>query len=548
MEEQNAKNMEDPRFRDDIGPIFHSDHTGVHMRSTHTSIIDGVQQDDLQAKERFMRRYGDPCRCYYEATGESGWGFDHETAKDLAIEVLTNLVIDKLHSYHFGIFHSYLFESLYKHAIDKHGQYFTEMIVDTDKLKLKMKDSETAFKNRFEAGSPSYTEHKTIIKNIQDGDEEAKEVFIQWYKEPCNCYYEAIGECGWGFDNETAETLTREVLKQLVGIDQLKSFKFTRFRSYLFRILRNHAIDYINSKDVLDQRPIYRIDRQEPIEIPVKDKPLENSELGLVRQYVRDMLAYAIKCVRAEERANRVKRKAKAQGEKAERRFRDGGYIPFNVNILFMMEIKSQTSVEIANKINKNITKEDKKLTPDAVRGRKRTAIGRLRLAIRNHLSEEWMTDEEIDDEITDILSYNLSDLNVAELFKIGTDSPKVIDEWKEIANLSPQEIWVNISLLSSELGWKSPKTVIAQLLDIPDWRLDRWSSQKTLSDPVRQRIAALCELMSIFACGKLTSLNEQELRTIIRVLRDLADHADDGTVKDVISILKSGFDDFPFH
>lgn len=552
MAHQFPKRQEGSKFQDNLGPIFHSDNFGVHMRSTHTSIIDGVQQEDPQAIERFMRRYGDPCRCYYEATGESGgWGLDRETAETLTTEVLVKLAKKyKLHSYHFRAFHSYLFENLDKYAIDKHKQYLIEMLDDTGKPKMKMKNSETAFKSKFDIGSPRYSEHKATIKNIQDGNEEAQELFIQWYNEPCNCYYEAIGESGWGFDHEFAKTLTSEVLEQLVRKDRLDSYRFTSFRSYLFTVLRNHAIAYCKKfivEDVLRGAiSIDSMDGQEPIGMPVEEQLPEDkviSELEFMKKRGRIILADAIKQVKAEERANREEKKAKAQDKKANSKFQDVDYIPFNVRILVLMIVKGQTSSEIANKINKNITNEHKKLTPDAVRGRATTARGRLRMVIRKYLhEEEEMTDEEIDNEIIDLLSCNLSDLNVAELLKIGTDSPKIMDEWEEIAKLPPQEIWANISLLCSEFGWKSPEMILTQLLDIPDSRLVRWSSQKKLSDSVRQRIAALCELMSIFACGKLNSLEEQELRTIIRILRGSPDHVDDSIVKDVISILKSEF------
>jgi DNA-directed RNA polymerase specialized sigma24 family protein len=551
MVEEIAKNQEDSEFRDDIGPIFHSDRIGVHMLSTSTTLLEGIQQGNSQAIERFMRRYGDPCRCYYEA----GWGFDHETAETLTIEVLMKLVEKyKLHSYHFRDFHSYLFESLDKHAIDKQMQYFNEVLVDIGKLKLKMKDSETAFKSRFETISLSYSEHKSTIKNIQDGNEEAQELFIQWYNDLCHCYYEAIGEFGWGFDHEIAETLTTEVLEQLIKKDRLDSYSFPSFRSYLFRILRNYAIDYYrkkkSKKDPLNGAISIESTDGQPIGMPVEDQLPEDKVIGepeFMKKRVRIILADAIKLVKAEERTNRDKEKAKAQDEKADGKFQDGGYIPLNVHILvLMMNKRGQTSVEIANKINEKITNEEKKLTPDAVRGRATTARGRLRIKIRKHLREEGMTDEEIDDEITDLLSCNLSDLNIAKLLKIGTDSPKVLDELERIAKLPPQEIWSNISFLCSELGWKRPKTVIAQLLDIPLSRVDRWFSQQKLSKSVRRRIAALCVLMAILACGKLNSLHEQELCAIIKVLRGLADHTDDDIVRDVISILKSELSDLP--
>ena len=74
----------DKDFRDDIGQMFESNLRIADMRPTRRSIIEGIQMGDPAAQERFMRRYGDPCRCYYE-TGH--WAFDHETAKDLAAEV-----------------------------------------------------------------------------------------------------------------------------------------------------------------------------------------------------------------------------------------------------------------------------------------------------------------------------------------------------------------------------------------------------------------------------------------------------------------------------
>ena len=80
MVEQIPERQEDLKFQDKKGTIFHSDYHGVDMRSTHPSIIEGVQNEDAKAQERFMRRYFEPCYCYYEA---GHWGFDSRTAEEL---------------------------------------------------------------------------------------------------------------------------------------------------------------------------------------------------------------------------------------------------------------------------------------------------------------------------------------------------------------------------------------------------------------------------------------------------------------------------------
>jgi DNA-directed RNA polymerase specialized sigma24 family protein len=122
MVEHIANRPDDSQFQDNNGSIFHSDIIGAHMLTTSTTVVTGIKKGDPVAQVRFMRIYGDPCRCYYEAKNGK-WGFDRDTAKELAKNVLEKLCLEKkLHSYEHipGVtkFHSYLFTVLDNAACD----------------------------------------------------------------------------------------------------------------------------------------------------------------------------------------------------------------------------------------------------------------------------------------------------------------------------------------------------------------------------------------------------------------------------------------------
>ena len=135
-----------------------------------------------------------------------------------------------------------------------------------------------------------------------------------------------------------------------------------------------------------------------------------------------------------------------------------------------------------------------------------------------------------------------LSDSNVVELLKIATDPPKVLEELESLTELTPKELWEEIIRRWKYQGQKWSRAVTAQLLGVPDYRLDRWRRHRELAQPVRQRIAALCELLALLACGKLNAVKDQDLRSTVTILRGLTDDADNSTVNEVLALLESEF------
>ena len=182
---------------------------------------------------------------------------------------------------------------------------------------------------------------------------------------------------------------SNKVLKKLVFKNKLKTYRHvpgkTRFRSYLFRTLNNSAIDYLKwlERDLLKQAvSINRMD-QEPVGMPVNSQLPEvniSSERAFNAKRRRVILANTIERVKVIE----------AVGNPTK-----GKSMPYDVDILIWRKCEGLSAPKIAKKTG---------LTNNAVRSRARMGRLRLREAIRQYLREEGMTEEEIDDEISELL------------------------------------------------------------------------------------------------------------------------------------------------
>jgi len=107
---------DDSRFRDNTPANQDTDTGRRYMRSTHQSIIGGVQGGNQDAQRRFWLRYFEPCSSFYEA---GRWRFDRQTSESLAADVLEKLIEKKLTGYQtHRRFRPYLFTVLRHHAID----------------------------------------------------------------------------------------------------------------------------------------------------------------------------------------------------------------------------------------------------------------------------------------------------------------------------------------------------------------------------------------------------------------------------------------------
>lgn len=136
-----------------------------------------------------------------------------------------------------------------------------------------------------------------------------------------------------------------------------------------------------------------------------------------------------------------------------------------------------------------------------------------------------------------------LTDADVARLLKVATDIPDIIDDLEALAELQPRELWEGIIERWKRLGLRWSDYTAARLFGVTELTLRRWRRRKELPVKARQRIAVLCELVTLITCGKLAAISDQDLHTIVMMLRGLTDNADDDAVEEVLSLLRCQFD-----
>ena len=128
--------------------------------------------------------------------------------------------------------------------------------------------------------------------------------------------------------------------------------------------------------------------------------------------------------------------------------------------------------------------------------------------------------------------------------FGVGNRRHDVLADITDLAGLLRRELWQEITERWAELGLVWSNATLAQVLDVPEGRVIRWQRQRELPLAVRQRLAALCQLLSLLESGELVSLSKEELSIMAALVRGRAGKADEETMRDILCLLESLFDE----
>ena len=140
----------------------------------------------------------------------------------------------------------------------------------------------------------------------------------------------------------------------------------------------------------------------------------------------------------------------------------------------------------------------------------------------------------------------SFSDENVAALLQVALEKPDVLGDLEYLPEIPPRQLWQNILDRCDDMELRFSTADAAQLLDTNVTTFERWLRQKEVTQNARRRVAALYELITLFLGAQLNSVREQELRVLVSKLRSLPDEADDDTIKQVLSLVHSQFDQSP--
>jgi len=365
--------------------------------------------------------------------------------------------------------------------------------------------------------------HSSIINGIKQRDPVARERFMRRYFDPCRCYYERE----WKFDNPTSKDLATEVLWKIINPEKepsepkkeiLKTYDpQRRFYKYLFRILDNAAIDFCKA---MGKEPSYNAKLTELNYYEGKQIQNENNyskeHIDKRKGFYRSLIINVIQEVKAKE----VEFSPEKENDTC-----------YDMDILIQMECENRTSTEIA---------EDTGLSDNAVRARKRAAIIRFKKVFMEYLSELTWTPEQIDDLVRDILYTIGSEQKL--LLQVVAGPYELDEELQGLAVLPLRELREEIIELFSALGSRKYIALSARLLGISELQLKTWFEKQQQEPSVKIRIAALCEILAVFACGNLDFLNEYELSGLVSILRDIPREGNRSALEDVKKLLHTEF------